>query len=231
MVARTPREGGMVALMTGVPTLGTVGPAGSLRRRSFDRSAAVAEVADAGRTRLREPDAVSARCNWPPTSGRTGTRKRPRVLSYLAPKSGDQRPRLGPPAALPGDVPAECVQPAVRAAAGGSDAGASDPRPQRAQLHAPRSGAFEVRDSRQREGQAGCVRERHRPARSQPAGQVRERGWRLRQACGPSELSRYGHRQAGPGHRLHRSIRVRLLRAKTSPPATPIWMWGRRSSG
>ena len=87
-------EGGMVALMTGVPTHREGGAAGSLCRRSVDRSAVAAKVADAGRAQLRAARRRSVRCSWPPTFGRTGTRSRRACCRIWRPRSAVTDPGL-----------------------------------------------------------------------------------------------------------------------------------------
>ena len=113
IAARTPPEGGMVALMTGVPTIGMVGQqdhcAGgpSIDQILLQRSPTLGGPNSGSPTPFGSLQlAADVRSDRDEVS--------PRVLSYLAPKTGVSDPSARTAAALPGDVTAQRLHPPLR---------------------------------------------------------------------------------------------------------------------
>ena len=159
---------------------------------------------------------LSVPCNWPPIFGRTGTRFPRACCRTWRPSPGSPTRRAPASRSTRRRHRSTCTVASSGRRCPAAQRRRACSRSQRGQLHEARSGAFEVPGSGQRKGQAGRLRGRHHPARGEPARQVREHRWRLRDACRPFQLSLYQHRQAGCGERLYRFLRRRLLRERAA---------------
>ena len=167
-------EGGLVSLMTGVPTLGYVGQQDHCAGGPSIDQILLQKSPILGGTKLRQPDAfrfVAAR-------RRHACRPRRNLGARpVVPLAGDRRARPGdrPAADFSRDVAPQRVHASVRRRIGDRQRRfrAAGPGAERGQLHAARPGTFEVTGPGQRKGQAGRVCVCHHAARSHASTTVR----------------------------------------------------------